>query len=133
MPVKWKKERVNELIDEQRQDNVWNVRENLLRIQQADDWRFVLKCKRGKSGWETENWRRNKWELQIALWVVFNLKASVMFKNCFKSKCKLLVKVNGRDWRWRSFLLIRAGMMAFFNILADNYWLGGSRFTIPWK
>lgn len=49
------------------------------------------------------NWRRNKWELQIALWVVVNLKASVMFKNCFKSKCKLLVKVNGRDWREKLF------------------------------
>ena len=42
------RKKVKELIDEQRQDNVWNVWENLLRIQQADDWRFALRCKRGR-------------------------------------------------------------------------------------
>ena len=53
MSVKWKKESVNELTNEWRQDNIWIVWENQLRIQKADDWRFALRYKRGKSGWET--------------------------------------------------------------------------------
>lgn len=54
MSVKWKKEWMNELIDEQRQEKVWNLWENQLSVRKADDWRFALRYnKRKKPGWET--------------------------------------------------------------------------------
>lgn len=51
--------------------------------------------------------------------VVFN-QASVMFKNCFKSKCKLLVKVNWKGLKGEAFAN-ESRNDDIFNILADNY------------